>query len=80
MKDSHMKRLNSASEVVDLIGGTNEVATLTAALPSSVSNWRNHGFPPDTFVVMMNVLTARGAYAPPSLWGMRMPKRNGKRR
>jgi hypothetical protein len=74
--------LETASEVIDAVGGTGEAAVLVAAAAptgkctaQSVSNWRAAGrFPPQTYLVFSAALSAIGKSAPPSLWSMYEPK------
>lgn len=66
------EQINTASEVIDKLGGNSVVAALFAELtPNAVGNWRVRGFPPETFVALTTLLNAKGLYAPPSLWKQR---------
>lgn len=66
-----MQELRTTDEVMDKLGGTSAVARLTGRKDTAASNWRNfETFPPDTFLVMKEALSAAGYTAPPSLWRM----------
>jgi len=68
-----MKRLTTAAEVIDALGGDPSVAKLTKASSSTIWNWRAYfeAFPPNTYVVMQEALARRDLSAPPHLWKMR---------
>lgn len=68
-----MKKLTNAGLVIDALGGTAAVAKLTNSKPTAVSNWRERGLPPDTFVVLTSALMTVGCWAPLALWGMQPP-------
>jgi hypothetical protein len=62
--------LNTATEVIDQLGGTTKTAALTGRKPQHVTNWRRSGrLPPNTFLTMTTALQDKGLSAPPSLWG-----------
>lgn len=66
--------ITDAAEIVEILGGVEEVAKLTGAQPGSVRwNWLNcyGAFPASTYVVMITELRKRGYDAPPWLWKMR---------
>ena len=67
-----MTELNTPHEIIDALGGIDEVATLTNRKSDAVWNWdrRSETFPANTFVVMTQALNARGLTAPISLWRM----------
>ncbi len=65
------EQINSASEVIDRLGGNSVVASLIGVTPNAVGNWRQRGLPPETFVALSEALNAKDLYAPPSLWRMR---------
>jgi hypothetical protein len=72
-----MKRLRTAQQVIDRLGGLNEIARMTATDLKSAYNWPRFGqFPSSTYVVMIRALHRRGFTAPAPLWGMRMPARS----
>lgn len=72
-----MKRLRTAQQVIDRLGGLNRIAEMTATDLKSAYNWpRFEAFPSSTYVVMNRALNRRGYTAPASLWGMRMPARS----
>lgn len=63
--------LETADQVLEALGATNiEVARITGAKPSAVSNWRLFGkFPSRKFRLMKALLQERGLDAPDRLWG-----------
>jgi hypothetical protein len=64
-----MAKLKTTVEIIDLLGGTAAVARLTRRSDQQVSRWKSNGrFAPQTYLVMMNALQARGHWASPSLW------------
>lgn len=71
-----IRRLATASEVIDFCGGTVATANLIAStLPhvkkQHVSNWRRDGrLPHDTFLLFAAELKRRNARAPAELWGI----------
>ena len=70
------KHLTTADGVIDAVGGTAAAATLTGSSQQSVSNWRSNGrLAPPTFLIFIAELASRGMTAPPSLWGIRAPRR-----
>lgn len=42
----------SPSEIIDLLGGTSEVARKAGVKPPSVSEWRHGGIPRDKLIVL----------------------------
>jgi hypothetical protein len=71
-----MNTLRTPSEVIDAIGGTSAVASLTGRGMSAVSNWRRSGrIPPELFLVVSRSLFERGVAADPSVFGMGAPAR-----
>lgn len=70
------RELQTASEVIDRLGGTAATARLTGRRDQHVSNWRRSGrLPADTFLVMKVELRGRGCTAPAKLWGITEPER-----
>jgi hypothetical protein len=68
--------LVTASQVIDALGGTTKVAKLCDRSPQSVTNWRAaNRLPADTFLVISEELVRIGQTAPPSLWGIKEPRR-----
>lgn len=66
--------LETASEVIDTLGGTTAVARLAGRKAQHVTNWRASGrLPADTFLIMKAELDTRGMSAPSSLWGIVEP-------
>lgn len=65
------KRLTTAGEVMEALGGVSEVARLTRRTYKAAFQWRYlPTFPANTYIVMTEALGQRGLSAPPSLWGM----------
>lgn len=64
-------QINTADEVIDVLGGTRAVARLMGVDDRVVSNWRERGLPPETFVALTSKLKEKNLDAPPSLWRMR---------
>lgn len=65
------RKLSTASEVIDALGGTSATARLTKRKLQSVSNWRAEGrLPANTFLQIGAELKQRGFDAPPSVWGI----------
>lgn len=70
-----MKELHTQSEVIDALGGNEPVADIcsTSGRPCTgkvVSNWRKHGFPSRTYLVLQAALLKVGCRAPDELWNM----------
>jgi len=66
-----MATYTSTSAVIKALGGITAVARLTDRQYNAAQNWKGFAtFPPDTYVVMIAALAARGHTAPPSLWRM----------
>ena len=70
-----MRRLKTAREVVDALGGIEAVATMTRAQPKTVYHWtgRNDCFPSRTFDTMKAALKRRHLHAPAKLWNQLPP-------
>ena len=65
-----MAAFQTASEVIDLLGGTAETARLTERSPQAVSNWRVTGqFPASLCKFMTEVLEKRGHTVLPQVLG-----------
>jgi len=61
--------LYSVEDVVEHLGGIEELAQLTARVPTAVHNWRAlKRFPASLHHKMTDALRRRGAVAPPELW------------
>lgn len=70
MAHSHV----TVGTVIDLLGGTAEVAALTQRSYKAVWMWRAlNKFPAATYVMLAAALAERGYEAPLSLWGMEPP-------
>lgn len=69
-----MVRFSTTGDVIDALGGTSAVAALFGVDGRVVSNWRGmKSFPPKTYFVLRDALSAIGEEAPESLWGMLQP-------
>lgn len=68
-----MKKLRTAKDVVEALGGLTAVCELTGANTKQAWNWigRAETFPSNTYVVMTRALRRRQAQAPAWLWNMR---------
>ncbi len=70
-----MRELHTQSEVIDALGGNGPVAALCTTpdricTDKVVSNWRKHGFPARTYLVLQSALLKIGCRAPDTLWNM----------
>jgi hypothetical protein len=66
-----MKILDTASDVIDALGGNPAVGKITERNASAVSNWRKfNSFPAVTYVALKAALKAIEHDAPDSLWDM----------
>jgi hypothetical protein len=64
--------LNSATAVIDALGGNAAAIALTGASPQMVTNWRARDrISPATFLLFTDALAALGFRADPALWGIR---------
>jgi len=69
-----MHVLSTVDEVIEALGGTEKVQTLTSAKsPQMISNWRARGFPARLYLVMSDALERLGKSAPATLWGIDEP-------
>jgi hypothetical protein len=66
-----MKRLANVRDLIEALGGVDEVSSLLGLGTNAVHNWKTRGLPPETYVVLMRALESRGFTAPASLWKMR---------
>lgn len=65
-----MAHLKNTTKIIDVLGGTAEVARLTGRPQAQVSRWKRWGrFPPQCYLAMTGALAAKGHIAEPSLWG-----------
>lgn len=71
-----VREAESVAEAIKALGGTKAVADLLGRKPQAVSNWRNTGFPANTYLVLKDALEKINWTAPPSLWGMAEVKSN----
>jgi hypothetical protein len=71
-----MKKLRTANQVIDKLGGLDRIADMTVTDLKSAYNWPRFGaFPSSTYDLMIRALNRRGYTAPASLWKMRKGKR-----
>jgi hypothetical protein len=75
-----MKRLNSAREVIEALGGRDAVMEMTGATGKAVWNWAGYfnAFPADCYKLMIDKLARKNLTAAPYLWrqrGFEKPKR-----
>ena len=69
-----MTIIETATAIIDLLGGNVAVGELTSSTPRAVSNWRRFGkFPAGTYLVVKSELLRHGHSAPDHLWSMREP-------
>jgi hypothetical protein len=61
----------NASDVIDILGGTVNLAGRLRIDPRVVSNWRRRGLPRDTQYIITAFLSQKGVAAPPALWRQR---------
>lgn len=67
-----MAELTTTKQIIEALGGIDDVARLTGRNSDAVWNWdrRSETFPANTFVAMQRALKERGHTAPVSLWRM----------
>jgi hypothetical protein len=75
-----MRRLHTAREVIEALGGRAKVMELTEATKNAVWNWEGYfdAFPADCFKLMNDRLAQKNMTAPAYLWrqrGFERPKR-----
>jgi hypothetical protein len=64
--------LQTASAVIDALGGTGAVAKVLETSPAAVSNWRAaNRFPARSYLTLMEALKRKDYTAPDLLWTMR---------
>lgn len=62
----------TASDVIDAVGGTAACSRLTGRSMGAVSNWRATGrLAPEFFLIIGAALSEKGLSAAPELWGIR---------
>ncbi len=75
-----LKYLETASEVIDALGGTDAAAKIAGVQMPAISNARaRNKLPSATFLIFSDALAAVGKRARPALWGIK-PSRRGARR
>ncbi len=70
----------SATEAINVLGGTTEVAALFGISYRVVSNWHSRGLPPDTYAVLAPALTAQGCKFSPLLFAQKLGRTRRRRR
>lgn len=71
-----MIHIQTASQIIDALGGNAAVAKLTSTTAKAVSNWRAYDrFPANTYLLLKSELVKLGHSAPDRLWSMRERKR-----
>lgn len=66
--------MQTASDVIDALGGTLATAKIARRSMQAVSNWRKaNRLPAETFLTISQELKSRGETAPPALWGIEEP-------
>lgn len=63
------RRLSSASDVIDALGGTNNVAEMLDIGASSVSNYRKQGFPARSHFILAKICAERGLDVADAVFG-----------
>jgi hypothetical protein len=68
-----MKRLQTADQVVSVLGGLAEVCRITGANPKQAWHWSGRAgmFPAQYYECMRLSLRARGYHAPARLWNQK---------
>ncbi|MBM3553598.1 MAG: hypothetical protein FJX45_18075 [Alphaproteobacteria bacterium] len=75
------KNFTTTGDVIDALGGSDEVSRITGRGNNSVSNWRVTGkFPTSSYFLFKNALAAIGATADDALWGFDKQPKSFKRR
>jgi hypothetical protein len=71
------RQLKTFDDVVDALGGKSAVGRMLDQNSAAVCNWkrRRQRFPTKFYLIMKDELDARGADAPPDLWGFARNKR-----
>ena len=64
--------VSTATEAINVLGGTSAVAALFGISYRVVSNWHTRGLPPDTYAVMAPALTAQGCTFSPLLFAQKL--------
>ena len=70
----------SATEAINVLGGTNQVAAMFGISYRVVSNWHSRGLPPDTYAVLAPALTAQGCTFSPLLFAQKLGRTRRQRR
>jgi hypothetical protein len=69
-----LARVNTADEVIELLGDVEGLAELASTTTNAVYNWKSGGkFPADTYLLIQDALETLGKIAPDDLWPMRQP-------
>ena len=64
------RKVNNATEAIDVLGGTAAVARLLGVRDNVVSNWKVRGVPPVRHIQLGNVLKRRRIKFDPALFGL----------
>lgn len=63
--------LETSSDVIEALGGTQKVADMFGVEYGAAWNWRVRGLPSDTYAAMHEKLRRKGLSASPALWKQR---------
>ncbi|HSR80892.1 MAG TPA: YdaS family helix-turn-helix protein [Hyphomicrobiaceae bacterium] len=64
------RKVNNATEAIDVLGGTAAVARLLGVRDNVVSNWRVRGVPPARYLELGDLLKRRRIKFTPDLFGL----------
>jgi DNA-binding transcriptional regulator YdaS (Cro superfamily) len=64
------RKVNSAAEAIDVLGGTAAVARLLGVRDNVVSNWKVRGVPPARHLQLGSALKRRRIKFDPALFGL----------
>lgn len=77
--DGDLELIETASAVIDAVGGTSAASQLTGKSVASISNMRRAGrLASGTFLQFADELEARGKSAPSMLWGISPGRRRSR--
>lgn len=74
-----MRKINTADEAIDGLGGTSAVARALGVDNRVVSNWRKRGLPREKFLVLGALMRRQQMKFSPALFGLetRRPRNGG---